>query len=554
LRAKVSAAVALRNCFIADPIIVRDFVPLAEREQKYIRLTSARWPSVSGLEGSIYEDTLKDLIVVPSLDGVAKLTMPLHGRTYTVQWCCPLDQHCSINLLRFEGTGDVQLEEPISNDPCRRLFVAGGAAVGVTNEHVWVSQTFAVADELADAWAYPLLLGLSTLRESCCPTDLTRRHLDRALACAAARVRALEADGRLVDSGDGGVSTPLPVGFQASLPQAWGPDATSPAAAMGAGGGGIAAVLWTPVSTTWLHHPEGNVHALGEATVLLRDAEDHRRVICSSQGGRFWRHIGESGEELQVDCAALLPLDASSRSLSQLLTEARKWLRHNELQEAGSEVAMGAASTGPIARSCGSGGRTGSGWVIEGEAAEPGVGRLSLLRLAGAGAGSDASVRMVRVLFEDGTRVSFSARTSAGGGLGEVGDGDTFRALDARGETFVRSFGAPSPCERHALVARALFERLRVDPDEERVALSTGLALAAVEQRRSAVLLQVHGSFVDSICKDPSVKALSPWQQSSEESPAVPVMNEDAAHRALQRSAAALLAIEGALRSGASAA
>lgn len=500
VRAKVSSALVLRNRFCPRPV-VRPGLP-GQWACRYQRLSRAVWPSASS-SGACHDSTVafvKDksacvtscgAVSVVSLDSTASLVLAPHGRTYAVEWWCPLEGPCNA-IGGIAGTEGPELDGTARTEGSR-LFVAGGAAVSLLHKHVLLSQCHAVADLPPAAWAYPLLLALGAQREKVEEGNVGNlAHLDAQLSIVAAALRGQLEAGCIHELGEpGDVSAPLPVTVDfcdgIAAIDYWSGDEASPASALGIAGEGPVVLAWTPEATTWLHLIGG---MSGEATVDSSGNSGEGRVFVSSHRGRFWTVFGPDGNEQEVAFAEVLPADSVGAALfSHHVFDALKWLRHNY-----AEIAVAPASSSK-ARPSNTAGQVSqlAGWIVENEHFESGVGRLSVFRPTGSLAPS-SSRRLVRVLFEDSARLEFIARDLDPQGLPLMPSaGDTFRLLDSCGKILKRSFGEPLACEWYSHAVQGLLRHLASDPAEEHRVAVASAALAEGERRRGNVLLQLHG-------------------------------------------------------------
>lgn len=465
VRAKVLAAVNLRTQFWPHPVAAPELSVKGSRARWRHRLSYVQWPAPD----SGHDICPRSTITVSAIDRAAKLVLAPHGQTYTVEWWCPAEEACKVEVSATSTFGG-------ERSPVR-------ASTDIYYEHVLLVQCFAVVEPPAPAWAYPLLLALRTLclrtaeGKSRCPgRHFVRQDIDKCIAAIAVNIRTHLAAGLLCEVAPGGdVIAELPLIEGIGGNSFWSTDGASPATDMGVIGEGPVKLAWTQEATIWLHC---GTLSCGEATIFACSNEESCRILTSSQQGTFWLHTSEAGEELEMSYSHVLPVHTAGIKFSRHMVEALRWLRHNEAESNALETPDDASISEALsAASC--------GWRVEQETREPGVGHLSLLRLQGI----RTSACLVRILFEDAARMYFAVRCPPDGSLAALAESDTFR-LFSGGKAFDRSFGFPIGCEQHAAAAQALFRRLLVDPDANRNALYSGLAMGAVQYRMSELLLK----------------------------------------------------------------
>jgi hypothetical protein len=171
-----------------------------------------------------------------------------------------------------------------------------------------------------------------------------------------------------------------------------------------------------------------------------------------------------------------------------MVVEALWWLRRNHAEESTRYLHTPCELPSPTAEV--------TGWIIERDLAEDGVGRISIFRPAfGTTAPSSTPKEcLVRVLFEDGTRLEFKSQASPRDPIPQPSAGDTFRLLSVKGESLEMSFGLPLGFESHVRAARLLLRHLAESPAQRRKAAEAMSALARVESRRGAEVLWRHGA------------------------------------------------------------
>lgn len=483
VRAKVCAAAALRDRFHPEPTAL----PLGTgmtTTKRHLRIARVSWPlpdspavAVHGADGAIE---------VKSLDSDVKLTLAPHGRTFVVEWWCPLRQKGEVDEL-LRTPADLQDELPSAHSDGGRIFTTKNRAVAILHEHIRLVQCFSTEGHPLPAWTYPLLLAL----HKCSEANPMAHEL---LGAVSKDLQAFVSDGSVVETG-AAISACLPLSSASSSASRWSSDEITPAAAAGtaADGEGPVTVVWTPGATIWM--PPGS----GEATVDVSSESHAQKLLVSSQQGRFWKCYQDNGSSSHDDSefyfADLLPPDTAGScarsSTNWCISEARRWLRHNSAEAALSKSRQSSEQGGPDGTS---NGFSGAGWSPDMEVVAGGT-YLTVFKSYGT---SHLNRRFVRIIFADGARMEFAASTREGK-LGatlvrQPADRDNFRLLDATGAVLQRTFGSPLGAEREAAVARAMLAHLSLDPDEERQALAVSAAMVANAQHHAALLLLSHGA------------------------------------------------------------
>ena len=354
---------------------------------------------------------------VASIDGLTQVTLASHSRTYVVEWWRPC--RCEAEMR----CGEAQ----------------------IVYEYVRQEQCFAV-EPVQLAWVYPVFLALHSQGKE-------------VLSLAAVLEQQL-AEGQALDSGYG-VSTALPEEPTSSYPSDYSSDSISPAVLMGEPSEGAVALVWARGSTILLQNKDASI----DAVLDLPDSASSVRVLLeSSLSGRFWKRsacIPDTSEIPELICSEVrAPGRSLAAQLLLLVDEAGTWLRHNAA--CAKSHALPAHCLPLPGSSC--------PWVPEMEVEGPA--RLTIFRSA-------RRSRLFRVLFEDGSRLSFEADS---GSCDSLDPSQTFRLVKASGDILVRRFAEPIGAEFEVLVTRALLASLHPEtyvPDvADRALRRSTLALA----------------------------------------------------------------------------
>jgi len=452
---------------------------MAQRTQRHVRVSRVRWPAPSSIDDDVHEISANIAITISSAESVASLTLAPHGRTYAVEWWQP---------------------QEISS--CEDYATTGK---GLYQEHVQRQQCFTVVDPPLAAWVYPLFLALNHHRfrsgKLCANSSVADvSFIDAQIAVIAAFMRGQLSAGEIIEGIDGEVLAKLPCSevflrknnAQGMHDNMWGNDVVSPAASLGAAGEGPVHVIWTPDSTAWFHvhrnFNEVTIDASGSGSI-------GHRLIVSSQGGLFWTHSWTGGEE--VFASSALPSGGSDSVLWQVF-EAQRWLRHNR-----SEMACllpSGPDQGALSDKIHVDGACAASWIRETKMRYPGLGCISVFRprsresAYGLNAASASSPqRLLRLLFDDATRLSFLTQTDSSGALKLPGGCSTFRLLSSSGAIVTRSFNDPADCDVYAQAALELVRRLTMVPDQ-RASQLLAARLTDGDRRRVATMHRLHAA------------------------------------------------------------
>jgi hypothetical protein len=216
----------------------------------------------------------------------------------------------------------------------------------------------------------------------------------------------------------------------------------------------------------------------------------------SSQDGSFWQSFGQKGEKLNVFTSSVLPADVALASISNMIVEALWWLRRNHTEEASDSCQSSSwGNDGELASATMEVG----GLVIEREFEEQGIGRLSVFRpaLQNSMPLSRAKISdecLVRVLFDDGTRLQFRSHALPHSEIPQPGATDTFSLLSKQGADLEMSFGMPLGFEQYVRATRGLLRHLAETPAQRQQAADTLRALTKLERRRGVEILWRHGA------------------------------------------------------------
>lgn len=483
VKAKVCAAAALRDRFHPQPtaLPLSTALPTTKR---HLRLARVSWPLPDSPTAAVLG--ADRAIEVNSLEGDAKLSLAPHGRTFVVEWWCPLRQEGEIDEL-LSTPSELQAELPNAHNGSGRIFSTDKRAVAIFHQHVRQIQCFSVEGPSLPAWAYPLLLAL----RKCSEAD---HRLHEFLGAVSKELQAFISAGSVVETG-AAISACLPLSPACASASRWSSDDITPAAAAGtaADGEGPVTVVWTPGATIWT--PPGS----GEATIDISFESNAHKLLISSQQGRFWKccqgNQSKNDDGSEFYYADLLPPDAAGScahavSTNWCISEALRWLRHNS-----AEAALSRSRWRPDPQDIegSSNGFSSVGWSPDLEVVAGGT-CLTVFRPYGT---SNSDRRFVRILFKDGARMEFAASASQGKSgamcVRQPADHDHFRLLDGTGAVLQRTFSSPLGAEREAAVARAMLLQLALDPDDERQALAVSAAMVENAQRHTELLLLSHG-------------------------------------------------------------
>mmetsp|Transcript_13698 Transcript_13698/g.30684 ORF Transcript_13698/g.30684 Transcript_13698/m.30684 type:complete len:604 (+) Transcript_13698:106-1917(+) len=505
LWSKVATAFQLRNRYCRTACIVLHLLPDGcARQSRYARLRHVEWQSdACPSDETVLTECSDGTISVVSHGSEAKLVLSSHGRSFTVQWWCP--QHeagSSVKVASMVGCSNMSHDTEETTGPHSRLFAHEKAAAAVLVEHAWVEQLFPVADEPQAAWTCPLLMALRRKRSKCAYPSLVS-FLDHRIRYLEVLLQQQLSTGLLIAEKESGLVTASYPIQQRMKSNAVSNDSISPAACLGTADDTLVRVLCRSEAVTWLHED-------AEVTILARagaeSSETSIAVMTSRQHGRFWTVASCADgvvQDEEVLCAEVLPMDASSKATTARITEARKWLRHNDLN-ASVEPTVTVDSTLDEANF--------DGWLLVKESTWPSLCTLSLFATTAAAVPLDQKDGnyLVRVLFADRVRMSFLVTVPPEGwatDLGNVVMEGSFGLVDSHGQRHERSFRLPIGCELYVdLAIRALrhvYAELQaaacgttlqaIDADVARIAA----ILAEQDMRRCSLLCSgslTHGS------------------------------------------------------------